>query len=156
MMLPMTHVIYRDATNDARHLKLSCFVFSMRSSKHIRTVAIQITHVVYFCSWYFHDFHKNGSVQLRCKWHAYSHVFAVFWMKVTKTAQYHAATNDRICLHVSSYSPWNQPKRLGTAMLQLTRVIWFFFAIFPLSSPKRLGTMMLQIKDLIYLFHDIS
>ena len=36
---------YHDATNDARHLKFSCF-FSMRSSKHIRTVAIQITHVV--------------------------------------------------------------------------------------------------------------
>ena len=36
---------YHDATNDARHLKFSCF-FSMRSSKHIRTVAIQITHVL--------------------------------------------------------------------------------------------------------------
>ena len=70
-------------------------------------------------------------------------------MKITKTARYHDATNNRYHLHFSCHLPWNSSKRLNTTMLQITCVISFFRSISPWKSPKRLSTMMLQITDFL-------
>ena len=89
---------------------------------------------------------------------------------ITKTAQYHDATNDTRSLIFSWYFAWNWPKELSTMMLQTTRIISFFMVFpmkftkeaqyhaatnethylicswyFPLNSPKQLSTTMLQM-----------
>ena len=65
----------------------------------------------------------------RNKWQASSYFFMVFSMQFSKTAQYHDATNSTHCLFFSWYFPWISQKRLGTKMLQITRVISFFRGI---------------------------
>ena len=47
-------------------------------------------------------------------------------MKITKTAQYHDATNDKRYLIFSWYLQLNSPKQFSTMMLQMTGVISFF------------------------------
>ena len=77
-------------------------------------------------------------------------------MKITKTAQYHDATNSRFYLQFSWYFPWNASKRLSTTMLQMTCSISIFPWYFPWISPKQLSTMMLQMTRVISFFHGMS
>ena len=78
-----------------------------------------------------HAILQNGSVPRCYKLHASSHFFAVFPMKITKTAQYHDATNSRFYLHVSWYFPCNSPKQLSTMMLQITDFYLHSSSYFP-------------------------
>ena len=101
-------------------------------------------------------------------------------MKITDTAQYRDATNNRFFfyLHSSPFFPSKSPQRLGTTrlqmtcpisdfschcpwillkclstmMLQVTDVFWFFPAYFPYNPQKQLSTMTLQITHANLLF----
>ena len=146
---------YHDATNHMRHLIFSRY-FPWKSPKRLSTMMLQMTDVISNFHGNSHAILQNGSVPRCYKSHASSHFFAVFPMKITKTAQYHDATNSRFYLQFSWYFPWNASKRLSTTMLQMTCSISIFPWYFPWISPKQLSTMMLQMTDLISIFHGIS
>ena len=55
--------------------------------------------------------------------------FSVFSIQSTKAAQYNDATNNTRYLFFSWHVPLISQKRLGTKMLQITRVILFFCGI---------------------------
>ena len=91
---------YHDATNNTRYLIFSRYV-PWKSPKRLSTMMLQMTGFISIFHGISHEFHKNGSVPQCYTWHALSHFFTVFPMKITKTAQYHDATNDRFHLQFS-------------------------------------------------------
>ena len=98
--------------------------------KLLSTMMLQIPDFIYIFHSISHEIHQNGSIPRCYKWHALSQFcFMIFSMQFNKTAQYHAAANSARCLFFSWHFPSISQKRLGTKMLQITRVILFFCGI---------------------------
>ena len=98
-------VQYHDATNDMLYLNFVSWYFPGNSPKQLSTTMLQIARIVYLSHDIFHRCRKNGSVPRRYAYHVLSQFFAVIPMKITKTARYHDATNNRFYLHFSCYLP---------------------------------------------------
>ena len=140
-------VQYHGATNDMLYQLCDCTVFSMWFAKTAQYHDATNKSCCLLPSWYFPWI---SQIRLDTKMlqitSGIPFFFAVFPMKITKTARYHDAANNRFYLHFSRHLPWNSSKRLSTTTLQMTTSSHFSYH-FPWKSPVRLSTVMLQITD---------